>query len=87
MEKKVIMDERILEQIYETMIYPSEELQNMILVMEKEMKKKRGTMKISDLDREELLDSFLEAEQEIRKAIFGLGVKFGIKLMMECSKE
>lgn len=80
------MTGKILNEIYDTIIYPSEKLQKLILIAEEKMKENSKSIGISDSDKEVLWDIFVDSEQEIRKALFLTGFRLGLDVMVDYLK-
>ncbi len=80
------MNRNILDEIYETIIYPSEEIQSLILTVEKQLQERWESLEIPDTDKENLMDIFVDNEQEVRKAIFSAGFRLGLDVMMDYLK-
>lgn len=80
------MDKKILDEIYKKIVYPSEAVQKQILVSEKKMQEKYKSIQLSEIDRENLLNIFMDCEQEVRKELFAIGFRFGIDVMLDYLK-
>lgn len=81
------MERRVLDKIYDAVIYPSEELQNLILAAEAQMREKSRDLEVSDEIKEKLLDLFVESEQEVRKGVFSIGARIGAEIMLGSRKD
>lgn len=80
------MNRNILDEIYERILYPSEEIQSLILAAERQMQERWEALNIPDTDKENLMDIFVDNEQKVRKAIFSAGFRLGLDVMLEYLK-
>lgn len=80
------MNRNILDKIYERVLYPSEEIQSLVLAAERQLQERWEALKIPDTDKENLMDIFVDNEQKVRKAIFSAGFRLGLDVMLEYLK-